>query len=252
MLLRLGLSRGDVLPRDPQRAGARSRAGPRRRARARARRADARTAAAVRGPLVRAAVAYAGTQALGAARLAFLSSPLREEVRPDRVLGSHRPGRVGREGSAGAGHGARRRAVADRRGGCLVRVSRGDARTVRDALRRGRALGVGTPQSAPARGPRAAARAAPRRRPPERSSSARAFGSREPAGPRTGTLEGRGPTEYGHGFRHPLREAGHPGDAMCPRALQRGEALFALVPMEEQEASRTRPRAHHRDSCRPG
>ena len=71
-----------------------------------------------------------------------------EGVRPDRVLGSHRP-RTG-EGSAGAGHRARGRVAADRRGRCVVRVPGGDARPVRDALRGGRAVGLGTTQPAPA------------------------------------------------------------------------------------------------------
>jgi uncharacterized protein (DUF697 family) len=69
MVLRLGLSRGDVLPRDPQDLAAA--AGPAFAgslgvglgARALVRRLP------IRGPLVRAAVAYAGTRALGAARL---------------------------------------------------------------------------------------------------------------------------------------------------------------------------------------
>jgi len=69
MLLLLGLSRGDVLPRDPQELAIA--AGPALAgslgvglgARALVRRLP------VRGPLIRAAVAYAGTRALGAARL---------------------------------------------------------------------------------------------------------------------------------------------------------------------------------------
>ena len=69
MLLLLGLSRGDVLPRDPQELAIA--AGPALvgslgvglGARALVRRLP------VRGPLIRAAVAYAGTRALGAARL---------------------------------------------------------------------------------------------------------------------------------------------------------------------------------------
>jgi uncharacterized protein (DUF697 family) len=69
MVLLLGLSRGDVLPRDPQELAVA--AGPALvgslgvglGARALVRRLP------VRGPLVRAAVAYAGTRALGAARL---------------------------------------------------------------------------------------------------------------------------------------------------------------------------------------
>ncbi len=69
MLLRLGLSRGEVLPRDPQALAIA--AGPAvvgalglgLGARAFVRRLP------LRGPLVRAAVAYAGTRALGAARL---------------------------------------------------------------------------------------------------------------------------------------------------------------------------------------
>jgi uncharacterized protein (DUF697 family) len=69
MLLLLGLSRGDVLPRDPQDLAVA--AGPALvgslgvglGARALVRRLP------VQGPLVRAAVAYAGTRALGAARL---------------------------------------------------------------------------------------------------------------------------------------------------------------------------------------
>ena len=71
MLLLLGLSRGDVLPRDPQELAIA--AGPALvgslgvglGARALVRRLP------VRGPLIRAAVAYAGTRALGAARLRF-------------------------------------------------------------------------------------------------------------------------------------------------------------------------------------
>ncbi len=71
MLLRLGLSRGDVLPRDPQelaRAAAPALVG------ALALGLGARELVRRlphQGPLVRAAVAYAGTQALGAARLRF-------------------------------------------------------------------------------------------------------------------------------------------------------------------------------------
>jgi len=40
-------------------------------------------------------------------------------------------------------------------------------------------------------------------------------------------------------------------DAVCPRALQRGEALFALVSMEKEVAGRVQ-RRNNRDSCRPG
>ena len=39
-------------------------------------------------------------------------------------------------------------------------------------------------------------------------------------------------------------------DASCPRALQRGEAFFALVPMEEQEERAERARGRHVSSFR--
>ncbi len=71
MLLRLGLSRGDVLPRDPQELALTAAPavigalGLGLGARAFVRRLP------LKGPLVRAAVAYAGTRALGAARLRF-------------------------------------------------------------------------------------------------------------------------------------------------------------------------------------
>jgi len=69
MVLRLGVSRGDTLPQDPQQLALA--AGPAIAgcigvgfaARALVRRLPSR------GPIVRAAVAYAGTQVLGAARL---------------------------------------------------------------------------------------------------------------------------------------------------------------------------------------
>jgi uncharacterized protein (DUF697 family) len=69
MLLLLGLSRGDVLPRDPQKLAVAAAPavvgslGVGLVARALVRRLPNR------GPLVRAVVAYAGTRALGAARL---------------------------------------------------------------------------------------------------------------------------------------------------------------------------------------
>jgi hypothetical protein len=69
MLLRLGLSRGDVLPQDPRQVALA--AGPAL-AGALGMGYAARTLVRrlpVRGPLVRAAVAYAGTRALGEARL---------------------------------------------------------------------------------------------------------------------------------------------------------------------------------------
>ena len=69
MLLRLGLSRGDVLPRDPQEL-ARA-AAPVVGALALGLGGGTSCAGCPGGPLVRAAVAYAGTQALGAARLRF-------------------------------------------------------------------------------------------------------------------------------------------------------------------------------------
>ncbi len=65
------------------------------------------------------------------------------------------------EGSAGAGHRARGRVVADRRGRCMVRIPGSDACPVRDALRRGRAVGLGTAQPAAACGSRPAGAAPP-------------------------------------------------------------------------------------------
>ena len=69
MLLLLGIARGEVLPRDPQAAGTRRRSAARGlgRASASATRALVRRLPG-RGPLVRAAVAYAATRALGTAR----------------------------------------------------------------------------------------------------------------------------------------------------------------------------------------